>query len=479
MHRLALLDHKYIWHPFTQMQDWLKEEPIVITRGTGPYLIDVYGRRFLDANSSIWTNLHGHNNPEINKAIRKQLSKIAHSSALGLANEPASILAARLIHAVNPSFIVDSAKTKLSKVFYSDDGATAMEVALKLAFEHARRAMGIEHPRFISLSNAYHGDTIGAVSLGHINLFHKSFSNLTFKTESIPAPYCYRCKFNKAKPEREDARLWRKCKEECLIEIEKKFLKAKNSGRPFTAFVFEPLIQGAAGMIPQPHGWLKVASNIAKSFGALLIADEVLTGFGRACSTITREKQYSRCLFASHQADVQPDIMAVAKGITGGYLPLAATFTTMKIFESFLGKYEQFKTFFHGHSYTANQLGCAAALASLDLLVSKDCYNTRKKLEIELDKHLSSLWQLSHVGDIRRVGMIVGVELVQSWQTRAEYPLQLQAGIRVCKKMREYGVITRPVGNVIVLMPPFVCSNTHIQFMINALFKAIKDVLGN
>src|SRR5271154_7028556 len=270
------------------MRDWLRREPIVIVEGKGAVLRDAKGREFLDGNSSIWTNLHGHNHPKINAAISRQLKKIAHSSALGLANEPASLLAKKLAEAANSKS--KTRNQKLSKVFFSDDGSTALEVALKLAYQYSWRArspicppalMRKFPPRFLSLGGAYHGDTIGAVSLGHIDLFHKSFSKLLFKTDKVMSPYCYRCPFNRATPERYDAREYRRCNWECVSIVEKKFQIQKKKGNPFAAFVFEPLIQGAAGMIPQPQGWLKQVTEIARGHGALLIADEVMTGLGR------------------------------------------------------------------------------------------------------------------------------------------------------------------------------------------------------
>ena len=360
VHPLASLDHNYVWHPFTQMRDWLKQEPIVIIGGKGAVLQDAYGRKYLDANSSIWTNLHGHNHPRINFAVRKQLAHIAHSSALGLANEPASLLAEALVKAANPASLLHEGRhsrrkgarplqSPLAKVFFSDNGSTALEVALKLAFEFSRRAGHSKHPRFLSMEGGYHGDTVGAVSLGHIDLFHKAYSSLLFKTDEVMAPYCYRCPFNRASPERQDAREYRKCHWECVGQVEKKFSTQKRQGNPYAGFVFEPLMQGAAGMVPQPAGWLKQVCEMARSHGALLIADEVMTGFGR---TGAGAKKETPLLFASHHESVQPDFLALAKGLSGGYVPMAATLTTQSVFDAFLGEYEEFKTFFHGHSFT-------------------------------------------------------------------------------------------------------------------------------
>jgi adenosylmethionine---8-amino-7-oxononanoate aminotransferase len=517
MNKFAKLDHAHVWHPFTQMRDWLKREPIVITSGKGAVLRDAHGKKYLDANASIWTNLHGHNHPKLNAAINQQLKKIAHSSALGFANEPASMLAAKLTEAANSIYdcrlpiadftgrparksnIVNSDESrardngrcrKLKKVFFSDDGSTALEVALKLAYQFTQRTRKqpvgraysrAARPKFLSLDGAYHGDTIGAVSLGHIDLFHKAYSGLLFKTDNVPSPYCYRCPFNRAKPERDDARNYRKCNWECVGKFEKKFSAQKKKGNPYAVFVFEPLMQGAAGMIPQPDGWLKQVTDIARSHGALLIADEVMTGFGRMGSRF--EVQGSKFevenpLFACQKENVEPDFLCLAKGLTGGYLPMAATLTTQKVFDAFLGEYHEFKTFFHGHSYTANQLGAAASLASLEILHSKESVQARQKLESTLREELRSLWDLPQVGDIRQVGLVAGIELVRDWRTRKPFNLRERAGIRVCEAMAERGVLTRPIGNVIVLMPPYCTSSAQMKTMVAVLHESISQTLG-
>jgi len=457
VHKLAEIDHRYVWHPFTQMKDWLRREPIVIVSGKGAVLRDVREREYLDANSSIWTNLHGHNHPKLNAAISGQLEKIAHSSALGLANEPASLLAAHLVRA---------AKSSLSKVFFSDDGSTAMEVALKLAYEFTRRSGRSKRPRFLSLEGAYHGDTIGAASLGHINLFHKSWSGLLFKTDKVAAPYCYRCPFNRAKPERRDAREYVKCNRECVSLVEARFAQQRKRKNPYAAFVIEPLIQGAAGMIAHPDGYLRDVAKVVHGDGALLIADEVMTGFGRTGS-----------IFACQKENVQPDLLALAKGMTGGYLPMAATLTTQKIFDAFLGEYDEFKTFFHGHSFTGNQLGAAASLASLELLQGREPVRARMKLEAALRDSLRKLWSLPNVGDIRQVGLIAGIELVRDWRTRKPFDLRERAGIRVCEAMAKRGVLTRPIGDVIVIMPPYCVTAVQAQQIVTALHESIEEVL--
>jgi adenosylmethionine-8-amino-7-oxononanoate aminotransferase len=493
MNQTARLDRKFVWHPFTQMRDWLKREPVVIASGQGAVLRDVKGREYLDANSSIWTNLHGHNHPKINAAINRQLKKIAHSSALGFANEPASVLAEQLVKAAKPDLVerassragLSGASPHLGKVFLSDDGSTAMEVALKLAYEFTRRARGKKsRPKFLSLDGAYHGDTIGAVSAGHIGLFHKAYAGLLFKTDKVMSPYCYRCPFNRAKPERGDAREYRTCSWECVSLVEKKFTAQKRKGNAYAAFVFEPLLQGSAGMIPQPGGWLGQVAGIARSHGALLIADEVMTGFGRTGGTGlstsrlagTLAPPKSKMLFACQHENVQPDFLCLAKGMTGGYLPMAATLTTQKVFDAFLGEYAECKTFFHGHSFTGNQLGAAASLASLEILQTEKSIRQRAQLQKNLHENLQSLWSLPNVGDVRQVGLVAGIELVKNWRTREPFAVRERAGIRVCDAMATRGVLTRPVGNVVVLIPPYCTTPAQTRKMISAVREAVAEV---
>ena len=483
MHPLARLDHRYVWHPFTQMRDWLRREPIVLVSGHGAVLRDVHGCEYLDANASIWTNLHGHNHPRLNAALCRQLARVAHTSFLGLANEPAARLAAELVAAANPPGL--PRQPRLAKVFYSDDGSTALEVALKLAYEFARRTGRARRPRFLSLAGAYHGDTVGAVSLGHIDLFHAAYAGLLFKSDAVMAPYCYRCPFNRAAPERADARAWRQCRWECVDQVERRFAaQRRRRGEPYAAFVIEPLIQGAAGMIPQPDGWLRRVAELARAAGTLLIADEVLTGFGRtgvggpAPVGNRRSARAGDSLFASHREGVQPDFLCLAKGLTGGYLPLAATLTTREVFDAFLGEYAEFKTFFHGHSYTGNPLGAATARASLALLRTRASWQARVRLETALTRELARLWDLPAVGDVRQVGLIAGVELVRDWRTRAAFDLRERVGMRVCEAMTRRGVLTRPVGNVVVLMPPYCTTPAQLRRMVGALAESVDEVLG-
>ncbi|HXU77866.1 MAG TPA: aminotransferase class III-fold pyridoxal phosphate-dependent enzyme, partial [Methylomirabilota bacterium] len=329
-----------------------------------------------------------------------------------------------------------------------------------------------------------HGDTVGAVSLGHIDLFHQRYQGLLFKSDKVMSPACYRCPYNRARPERADAREYRRCQWECIGELEKKFEAAKKRRNPITAFVFEPLIQGAAGMLAHPSGWLRKAAEIARGHGALLIADEVMTGFGRTGTEVRGQKSEVRGqkswlgLFACQHEQVRPDFLALAKGLTGGYLPMAATLTTQTVFDAFLGEYKDYKTFFHGHSYTGNQLGAAAALASLEILSTPASQHARQALEQGMKQELADLWDSPNIGDIRQVGLVAGIELVSNWRTRQPFPPARQMGIRVCQSMARRGVLTRPIGNVIVLMPPYCTTRRQLQRMIEALRESVQEVCG-
>lgn len=483
MHPLAQLDQRFVWHPFTQMRDWCRSEPVVIVEGKGAVLVDAQGRTYLDGNASIWTNLHGHRHPRINAAIRRQLGRIAHSSSLGLANEPASTLAAELVRLANPKTrrgavgrAIPGGPTRLAKVFFSDDGSTALEVALKLAWEFTRRTRGDKAPRFLSLQGAYHGDTVGAVSLGHIDLFHQAFGGLLFRSDAVMAPYCYRCPYNRARPERTDARNGRQCQWECVDQVEKVLERSRRRGAGYAGFVVEPRMQGAAGMIPQPVGWLEKVVGLVRAHGALVIADEVMTGFGR--TGVGTRRGVAPPLFASLHERVVPDFLCVAKGLTGGYLPMAATLTTQAVFDAFLGEYGEFRTFFHGHSFTGNQLGAAASLASLELLGERGGIERRRRLEEVLAEELRSLWVLPKVGDIRQEGLVAGVELVRDWRTREPFRLDERAGIRVCEAMARRGVLTRSIGSVIVLMPPYCMTRAQVRRCVTALAESVDEVLG-
>jgi len=445
--KLSQLDHRYLWHPFTQMRDWLAQEPLMISSGKGCVLTDIDGKEYIDGTSSLWVNLHGHNVPEINDAIRKQLEQVAHSTSLGLANVPATLLAEKLVSISPPG---------LTRVFHSDDGSTAVEVALKMAFQYWRNVEGKETRRrkFVSLEFGYHGDTLGAVSVGGIDLFHGIFGPLLFESLQAPAPYCYRCRFGQEEET---------CNRECVLALQE--ILAENEGEVI-ALILEPLVQCAGGFIVHPQGYVVEARRLCDEYGVLLIADEVATGFGRTGK-----------MFACEHENVTPDLMAAAKGLSGGYLPLAATLTTEKVFEAFLGDYGEKKTFFHGHSYTGNQLACAAALASLDLFEKRNVLGELpRKIEF-LRKGLEKFRQLPHVGDVRQCGFIGAVELVRDRATKEPFPYKERMGAKVCYHAREKGVLLRPLGDVIYFIPPYCITEDQLQHLLDATFESIREVM--
>jgi adenosylmethionine---8-amino-7-oxononanoate aminotransferase len=467
------LDKKYIWHPFTQMKEWESEKPIIISEGKDCFIKDVYGRWYLDGVSSLWVNIFGHRNKDIDGAIKAQLEKISHSTLLGLSNVPAIKLAEKLTGIVNKSlirthqskssftqdqeikrYLSDKRKRKgLQKVFYSDNGSTAVEVALKMSFQYWQHK-GIEGKHaFAALHNAYHGDTIGAVSVGGVDIFHKAFGPLLFKTYKAPSPSCYRCELDREYPD---------CKMACLEKLEEIF---HDHSAEIAAFIIEPLIQAAGGMLTAPSGYLKGARELCTRYNIIMIADEIATGFGRTGK-----------MFACEHEEVVPDIMCLSKGITGGYMPLSATLATEEIYQAFLGKFKDLKTFFHGHSYTGNPLACAAALACLDLFEKEKIVNNLKaKVEI-LELWFKDILNLRHVGDVRNAGMMAGVELVKDRKTKEPYDWNEKIGWKVAYHARDNGVFIRPLGNVIVIMPPLVISDKNLKQLLNVLKDSIIEV---
>ena len=439
-------DKKYIWHPFTQMKDYEKEEPIIIEEGKGSYIKDTDGKWYIDGVSSLWVNVHGHRKKELDEAVKKQLSKIAHSTLLGLGNTPSIELAKKLIE-----LAPKGSQNGLRKVFYSDSGSTAVEIALKMAFQYCQQTGQKKKTKFVSFVNAYHGDTVGSVSVGGVDLFHKIYKPLLFNTIKLNAPYCYRCHLGQNYPN---------CKLKCTNELEN-VLKKQN--HQIAGLIIEPLIQGAAGMLTQPKGYLRKVRELCTKYNVVMIADEVATGFGRTGK-----------MFACEHENVSPDIMCVAKSITGGYLPLAATLTSQKIYDGFLADYSEQKTFFHGHTYTGNPLACAVAIANLKLYEEEKLISKLQTKISFLHSELNRFNQLEHVGDVRRQGMMVGIELVKNKKTREEYDWKDKIGIRVINEARKYGVILRPLGPVIVLMPPLSISKKELRTLLDTTFKAIE-----
>lgn len=444
---LVAWDRRHVWHPFTQMQDWLEEEPLVIERGEGNYLVDTEGRRYLDGVSSLWCNIHGHRKRELDAALRAQSERIAHSTMLGLSNVPATLLAKRL---------VEIAPSNLSRVFYSDSGAAAVEVALKLALQYWQLRGESQRTRFVALTEAYHGDTLGAVGVGYNDMFHRFFRSVLSPAIRINPPHVYRWL------RRESGQ---RALELALADANRVFAA---HGGEIAGLIVEPLIQGAAGMWAQPLGYLPALRDLSRRWGALFICDEVATGFGR-----------TGCMFAVDHEAVKPDLLCLGKGLTGGYLPLAATLATEEIFAAFLGPYESFCAFFHGHTYTGNPLASAVALANLDLFEREGVVARVGQRAAQLARHLHGrLAPLAHVGDIRQWGLMVGVELVRDRAERAPYPFKERVGHRVVMEARRRGVILRPLGNVIVLMPPLSIEEDELDRLTSVVQEAIKVVTG-
>ncbi|MFN8161532.1 MAG: adenosylmethionine--8-amino-7-oxononanoate transaminase [Solirubrobacterales bacterium] len=416
----ARQDHRHLWHPFTQQQGWVEEEPLVIERAHGSALIASDGRRYIDGVSSLWCNVHGHRHPRIDEALREQLDRVAHTTMLGLSHPGAAELAARLAGIAPPG---------LSRTFFSESGSTATEIALKIAFQyHSQR--GGQHARrtsFLHLREAYHGDTIGSVSVGGIDLFHSTYRPLLFRSHAV---------------EPGD-----------LGAMEQTL---ERHGEEIAAVILEPLVQGAAGILVHPDGYLRGVRELCDRHGALLICDEVATGFGRTGT-----------MFACEQEGVSPDLLCLAKGLTGGYLPLAATMTTEQVYEGFLGAHEEFRTFFHGHTYTGNPLACAAALANLDV------FERERTLE-SLEPKIRLLWEtlgevaaLPEVREVRGRGLMAGIDL-------GTHDPSLHLGHRVTLEARERGAVIRPLGDVVVLMPPLAIDPGELRRLVAITAESIE-----
>lgn len=435
-------DLKYVWHPFTQHALWPRDI-LMITRARGVWLYDDRGRRYFDAVSSLWCNVHGHRVPHIDRAILMQLRRVAHSTYLGLAHEPGARLAERLARI---------APRGLTRVFYSDSGSAAVEVALKMALQYWRQNGAPRRTRFVALRNAYHGDTIGAVSVGGIELFHSRFGPLLFPAYRAPAPHPYRC------PRAGD------CVAHCLETIER---IARRHRDRIAAVIVEPRVQAAAGIIVHPPGFLRGVREICDRYDLLLIADEVATGFGRTGK-----------MFACDTEGVRPDLMAVGKGLTGGYLPLSATLATERIFRGFLGSFGSGRTFYHGHTYAANPLACAAALANLDLFERNRVLDRLPAKIGVFHAELNALRDLPHVGDVRALGLIAGIELVRDKARKIPFPYGRRTAHRVVLAARRRGILMRPLGDVLVLFPPLASTQRHLRFLVRAVGDSIREVFG-
>jgi adenosylmethionine---8-amino-7-oxononanoate aminotransferase len=446
--QLEQLDKQYVWHPFTQMKSYIEEKPLIIERGKGSYLYDVEGKKYLDGYASLWVNVHGHSDPELNEVLHEQIEKISHSTLLGSANVPSILLAKKLVEIWGGN---------LSKVFYSDTGAAAVEIALKMAYQYWQNIDPVRYKdknKFISLKEAYHGDTIGAVSVGGMDLFHRIFRPLLFERIEVPSPYVYR--MDEYGDEEEIVNY-------CLKQLEETLEKHHSE---IAGMIVEPLVQGAAGIIVHPKGFLKGVEKLCRKYNILLICDEVAVGFGRTGT-----------LFACEQEDVQPDIVCLAKGITGGYLPLAATLTTDEIYSAFLGEVHENKTFFHGHTYTGNQLSCSVALKNIELIEKRNLVSDVQRKAQALAGKLQKLYELPIVGDIRQKGLMIGIEIVKDKKTKEIFDRSEQIEHKIILEARKRGLIIRPLGPVITFIPVLAMTDDELETAVNIIFDSIAEMV--
>ena len=439
-------DLKYVWHPDTQMKQYEDSDfkPVLIERGEGIYLYDIDGNKYIDGVSSWWVNTLGHSNEKLNKVLTQQAEKIEHVLLADFTHIPAIELAERLIKLSGEPF---------SKVFYSDDGSTAVEVALKMAYQYWYQKGKPEKKYFVSMTESYHGDTLGSVSVGGIDIYKKIFNPLVFETLKVSAPYCYRCPHNKEQC---------KCSIDCIAEVESLF---KHRHNEIAAMIVEPLVQGAAGMRMYPPQYLTKVRELCDRYDILLIDDEVAMAFGRTGK-----------YFAFEYANIKPDIFCVAKGITAGYIPLAATITTDKIYNAFYDDFSTLKTFYHGHSFTGNPIACAVAVENLKIMEQENIIENLKPKITKLKQCLEKFRDLAHVGDIRQTGMIGALELVKNKETKEPYQFEDRIGHNVFKEALKNGALLRPIGNVIYFMPPYIIKNEEIEKLTKIAYNAIKIV---
>ncbi len=437
-------DLKYIWHPYTQMKDCRKLPPVRIERAEGIKLYEESGNFYYDTISSWWCNVHGHNHPRIKKAIKKQIGSLEHVLFAGFTHRPAIILAEKLIR---------WSPDNLTRIFFSDNGSTSVETALKMSFQYWQNTGRKKKTQFVSLDYGYHGDTIGSMSISGVDLFNKVFEPLFFTSIKVPSPYCYRCPMKKERSS---------CGIECIKPLESVL---KKEGHKIAALILEPLILAAGGMIVYPQEYLIKVRALTKDYGVHLILDEVATGFGRTGR-----------MFACQHTKVQPDFMCLSKGITAGYLPLGATLTTEDIYRAFYADYDEKKTFYHGHTYTANPLSCSAAVASLELFEEEDILNNIKPVISALGRGLDKMRDLPWVGDIRHIGMIGAIELVKHKKHRTCFSLKERIGYKVYQKGLRRNLLLRPLGNIIYLFLPLCTKREELLEILDSCSKIIKEI---
>jgi adenosylmethionine-8-amino-7-oxononanoate aminotransferase len=447
MEGLEEKDLKYIWHPCTQMKDCEELPPIIIERGKGCYLQDIHGNSYLDCISSWWTNIFGHSNPRINRAIQKQLGKIEHSIFAHFSNKPAVELAERLINI---------APEGLEKMFFSDNGSSAVEIALKMSFQYYQQMGKTEKIRFAALTDAYHGETIGALSVGALDLYNKIYKPLLIDTLRVQGPDCYRCKYGKNRDS---------CSAECFEHMERKLEIHHDE---LCAIILEPMVQGAAGMKIYSPIYLRKLRKACDYYDIILIADEIAVGFGRTGK-----------MFACNHADISPDIMCLSKGISGGYMPMSAVLTTNRIYDAFYDDYVKLKTFIHSHTYAGNAMACAAACESLNIFEDENIIEkNRDKAKLIKKLVIDRAKDIPFVGDIRQIGMITAIELVKDKNTKESFSWKERVGYGIYRIALNKGLLLRPIGNVLYFMPPYVIEKIDIEYMVDKCFESINEYFG-
>lgn len=439
-------DLKYSWHPYTQMKDYQSFGPMLIERAEGIKLYDSDGKFYYDTISSWWCNVHGHSHPKIKTAIKKQLDTLDHVLFAGITHKPAIELSEKLI-AISPE--------SLTRIFFTDNGSTAVETALKMSFQYWYNLDKKNKTKFVSLDMSYHGDTVGAMSVGGASVFNEVFEKLLFDSFKVPSPYCYRCPVGKCKDT---------CDIECIKPLEECFKQHHNK---IAGMIFEPLLMAAAGMVIYPVRYLEKAAQLAKKYDIHLIADEVATGFGRTGK-----------MFAIEHANLQPDFMCVSKGLTSGTLPLAATLTTDKVYDAFYDDFDKHKTFYHGHTFTANPIGCATALATLDIFEQEQTLKKAQDLITILHDGMEKFRALDFVGDVRCLGMVGAIELVQNKETKEPFDAKDRVGLNVYKEGLKENLLLRPLGNVIYLCPPLCTTKAQLKDILTRMYTAVTKAMS-
>ncbi len=446
MKSLEEIDLNLIWHPCSQMKDYETLPPIVVDHGQGVWLCDIYGKKYLDVVSSWWCNLLGHCNPEINAAIKNQLDEVEHVIFANFTHKPIIELAEQLIKIV---------PNRIKKFHFNDNGSAAIECALKMCFQYFLQIGKPKKKYFMCLTDGYHGETIGALSVGALDLYTELYRPLMIKTFPIESPDCYRCPFQK---NREN------CQCECITCAEKIF---EEHADETAAIILEPLLQGSAGMKIYPPLYLKKIRELCDKYDVLMIADEIATGFGRTGK-----------MFACDHAEISPDVMCISKGLTGGYMPMSATCVSQKIYDAFYDDYSSGKAFMHSHTYAGNPLGAAAALAVQKILREKNIIQTAQENSIWLTEELNStLGNHKNVGEIRHLNLIHAIELVEDKKNKKPFDSKKRFGYQIYKNALKKGLILRPLGDVLYFNPPLIINRDELKFAIDVTTSSINEIL--